>query len=82
MSFQNELNIISRIDFLVRTRRTGSAQELSLHLGISQRKLYRVISDMRDLGAPISWSRESYSYIYKRPGKLEMKFMEAEWSKN
>jgi predicted DNA-binding transcriptional regulator YafY len=74
MSLQKDLNIISRIDFLVRTRRTGSAMDLSHRLGISRRKLYRVIADMKDLGAPISWSKFYSSYVYDEPGRLEISF--------
>jgi predicted DNA-binding transcriptional regulator YafY len=74
MSLIRSVKIIQRIDFLVRSRSTGSARDLSRRFGVSRRTIFEYLSDLRELGAPISWSYEYNSYIYHEGFFIEINF--------
>ena len=56
---------INLLDKLIRQRRTGSPTDLAKRLGISTSRLYVIIDQMKDMGAPIDYSRQLCSYYYK-----------------
>jgi predicted ATPase len=65
MNFCNQIRRIERLDKLLRTRSTGTPEELARRLRISQSQLYQLIKIMREeLGAPIYYSRAEQSYCY------------------
>ena len=74
MSIIKAKNIIERIDFLVRMRSTGCAGELAELIGLSERSLFYYLSELKELGAPVSWSRQENSYVYQENGKIEIGF--------
>lgn len=55
---------IERIDQLIRHKSTGSPKQLAQKLNVSERLIYRIISYMREMGAPISYCSHNQSYIY------------------
>ena len=49
-----DIRIIIRLDFLIRIEGTGKPNDLSVKLGISNRRLYEYIAFMKcELNAPI-----------------------------
>ncbi len=66
---------LKQIDRLVRLRSTGSPNELAVKLGISERSVYDLLKDLRELGAPLAWDFYSNSYIYIEAGKLQIDFV-------
>jgi predicted DNA-binding transcriptional regulator YafY len=68
------INIILRINRLVKLKATGSPRELACKLGISERTVYEYIRDMKELGAPIAYSYSHNSYIYYAEGELWIGF--------
>jgi len=60
-----QIELIDRIDQLIRFRATGNAVELASRLEISKTKLYRVINTMKSLNAPIEYDikLESFAYV-------------------
>lgn len=70
------LNRLERLDYLIRSRATGTPQELAERLEISERRLYDILNEMRDLGAPIKYSKTLRTYYYARKGKLSVRFNE------
>ena len=68
------INMILRINRLVKLRATGSPRELACKLGISERSVYDYIHDMKELGAPIAFSYSYNSYIYYTDGELLIGF--------
>lgn len=69
-----QIERIEYIDYLIRNRNTGSADEFSEKLGISRRHTYRLIEYLKDLGAPIIFSKVDNSFIYERPCIIDIKF--------
>ena len=74
MPVMKYINKILRINTLVKLRATGSPRELAGKLGISERRLYEYIRNMKELGAPIAFSYYHNSYIYYRDGELVITF--------
>lgn len=74
------LERIERIHQLISVRKTGTPTEFASKLHISPSRLYRILDEMRSLGAPISYDRQMMSYYYEKPYKIEIlfRFSEAE----
>jgi len=56
---------INLMDKLIRQRRTGAPAELAKRLGISVSRLYVILDELKDRGAPIGYSRQSLTYYYE-----------------
>ncbi|WP_109852613.1 DNA-binding protein [Aquimarina sp. AU58] len=63
-SIIKQIELIERIDQLIRLQATGSPEELSSKLGISKTKLYRIINTMKSLNAPIEYDITVQSFVY------------------
>jgi hypothetical protein len=72
MNLIEEINLIERIDQLIRLKATGSPAELAEKLEICERHLYRIINDCKDLGMPILYCKKRKTYYYT--AKIFMKF--------
>ena len=72
------LNRLESLDYLIRTRSTGTPSMLSSRLGISERTLYDYLETMRALGAPISYSKRNRSYFYTEQVEFCLKFRKKE----
>ncbi|GAA4273656.1 hypothetical protein U6A24_18200 [Aquimarina gracilis] len=59
-----QIELIKRVDQLIRLQATGNPTELSNRLGISKTKLYRIIHLMRDFNAPIIYDDSVQSFVY------------------
>jgi predicted DNA-binding transcriptional regulator YafY len=71
MNIFQELYLLQRIDYLVRTRATGTPVQLASRLNSSERKVYRIIGALRDLGFPIAYDKQGDTYYYKAPVKID-----------
>jgi predicted DNA-binding transcriptional regulator YafY len=60
----DQMLLLERIDGLIRRKQTGTPKELADKLGIAERTLFRMISQMRDLGYPIRYSQRRHTYVY------------------
>jgi len=56
---------INLLDKLIRQRKTGTPLELAKRLGISVSRLYVILDELRDKGAPIIYTRQSLTYFYE-----------------
>jgi len=66
MNLYGQIKRIEYIDFLIRTRATGTPAQLAHRLGISQSQLFQTIKTMKcDMEAPIGYSRYLQSYYYR-----------------
>jgi len=74
MATAEYIKLLKRMDKMIRSRFTGSPENFARRLDISERTLYNYISVMKELGAPIRYSRYSESYIYIEDGGLIMEF--------
>ncbi|WP_108809212.1 hypothetical protein [Aquimarina spinulae] len=59
-----QIELIERIDQLIRLQATGTPEDLAYRLGISKTKLYRVINTMKSLNAPIEYDITTQSFVY------------------
>ncbi|WP_109301762.1 hypothetical protein [Aquimarina sp. AU474] len=59
-----QIELIERIDQLVRLQATGTPAELAYRLQISKTKLYRLINTMKALNAPVEYDMAVQSFVY------------------
>ena len=62
------------MDLLIRKRSTGNPEDFAARLSVSERSLYNYLTAMRELGAPICYSRVLGSYYYRTDGKFTFEF--------
>jgi predicted DNA-binding transcriptional regulator YafY len=74
MKLREYLERIERIDQLIRMKATGTPKELASRLQISESLLYLYIDFMKDLGAPIHYSKERKTYFYVYPVNFSLGF--------
>jgi hypothetical protein len=70
------LKKINKLDYLIREQRTGSPANLGEKIGASERSVFDYLKLMKELGAPISYSRSKSSYFYQRDGRFNIRFKE------
>jgi len=68
---------INKLDYFIQRKGTGSPATLACKIGISERSLYDYLKLMKDMGAPISYSRGCGSYYYKETGSFHITFEES-----
>ncbi len=59
-----QIELIERIDRLIRMQGTGNAIDLAGKLGVSRATLYRIIEMMKELNAPIEYDFTIQSFVY------------------
>jgi hypothetical protein len=76
MILLKEIEILQRAHRLIAQSQTGTPQVFSRRLGISERRLYGIIDEMKTMGAPIRYSRLCRTYYYVRSceARLECSF--------
>jgi len=73
MLLKNQLDILSRIDFFISHRATGTPQQFASKMGMSKRMLYHYLKFLKeDFKAPINYSRSQSTYHYQTPVKLDL----------
>jgi predicted DNA-binding transcriptional regulator YafY len=76
MNIIEQTEKIEYLDFLIKSKKTGSARELSRRLEVSKNTIHRLIEIMRSLGCPICYSKTCNTYYYKIRGEIRLKFQE------
>lgn len=69
------------LDYLIRHRATGTPAQLAGKLQISERMLYDYISELQEIGLPITYCRQLQSYIYTIQGSFKAGFVKDEKTK-
>ena len=59
-----QIELIERIDQLIRLKATGTPKTFANRLNISEASLYRLIDTIKEMGAPVEFSVRYQSYIY------------------
>jgi predicted DNA-binding transcriptional regulator YafY len=70
------LKKINQLDHLIREQRTGTPANLGEKIGASERTVYDYLKLMKELGAPISYSRSRNSYFYQEHGAFNIGFIQ------
>ena len=65
---------MERMHRLIKFKRTGPPDTFAEKLEISVSMLYRLMADLKELGAPIEYSAYRQSYQYSRPTELRLGF--------
>jgi hypothetical protein len=68
------LNLLQQLDQFIRRKKTGSPPEFARKMGISERSLYEYLKVLKELGAPIRFSRQEHSYYYEVEGQFFVSF--------
>lgn len=68
------INKLERLDYLIRTKSTGSPAELARKLNLSERCAYNYLDLLKRQGAPISYCRKRNSYYYEESGRFHFVF--------
>ncbi len=74
MSTRKIIEILRRMDQMIRMRRTGGPEEFASRLGVSERTMYNYLSLLKELGAPIRFSSWMDSYEYWEEGKVSLEY--------
>ena len=69
------LSILLQLDRFIRQKGTGSPPEFARKVGISERSLYEYLKVLKNLGAPIRFSRQDHSYYYAIEGQFHISFL-------
>lgn len=72
MKVFEELFLLQRVDYLIRTRATGTPAQLARRLETCERNIFRLIGQLRDIGFPILYDKKLETYFYAEPVKLEI----------
>jgi len=67
-----QIELLQRIHQLIELSSTGSPEQFAKYLGISESRLYRIIEEMKDLGAPVDYSRQYGTYYYTEPFEMNI----------
>jgi len=61
-----QIELLERMHKFIEQSHTGTPEIFARHLGISVRRLFKIIEEMKDLGAPIDYSRKNETYYYTK----------------
>lgn len=64
MRLIDKIQQLDRIDKLIRMKATGGPKELARKIGLGESTLYEYLKLMKEMGAPIEFSRTRNSYYY------------------
>lgn len=70
MSFIRYIQKVQYLDFLIRTKATGSQKDFARKANMSKSTLNEYLNDMKDLGFPIAFDRSQNTYYYIESGQM------------
>ena len=59
-----QIELLQQMHKLIEMSHTGPPERFAKRLGISESRLYKIIEEMKDFGAPIDYSRKFETYYY------------------
>ena len=75
MSMLKQLERLRRMHTLIKFHRTGTPEEFAQRLGISCSLLYRLLSELKSMGAPIHFCQHRQSYAYYESVEFRLEFV-------
>jgi predicted DNA-binding transcriptional regulator YafY len=69
------LHRLIRLDHLIHLKSTGTPADCAHKIGISERSLYDYLKILKEMGAPIKFSRDRRTYFYKEDGRFRISFI-------
>ena len=72
------LHRLIRLDYLIHLKSTGTPSNCANKIGISERSLYDYLKMLKEMGAPIRFSRNRGTYYYGEEGRFRISFISKE----
>jgi predicted DNA-binding transcriptional regulator YafY len=72
------LHRLIRLDYLIKHKGTGTPADCAMKIGISERSLYDYLKLLKDMGAPVKFSRGRRTYYYCEGGHFHISFLPRE----
>ena len=69
------LHRLIRLDYLIHLKSTGTPSDCAAKIGISERSLYDYLKILKEMGAPIKFSRNRGTYYYNEDGRFRISFI-------
>jgi predicted DNA-binding transcriptional regulator YafY len=69
------LHRLIRIDHLISHKSTGTPADCAQKVGISERSLYDYLKLLKEMGAPVRFSRGRRTYYYAEGGHFHISFL-------
>lgn len=82
MKLLQQINLIERIDQLIRMRATGTPKDLADRLELSQATVFRLIDIIKELGAPVEYNLSRQSYVYSEDVNFQCGFFLSNLTRN
>lgn len=74
MKISKQIELVQRIDRLIRLKATGSPEDFARKLNMTQRNLYRILEDLKEMGLPIVYNKVRKSYQYNEEVTIVFRF--------
>jgi len=75
------LHRLIRLDYLIHLKSTGTPANCANKIGISERSLYDYLKMLKEMGAPIKFSRHRGTYYYNEDGRFRISFIARDYLK-
>ena len=72
------LQRLIRLDHLIQYKSTGTPADCAQKIGVSERSLYDYLKLLKDMGAPVKFSRGRRTYYYTEGGHFHVSFLSRE----
>jgi predicted DNA-binding transcriptional regulator YafY len=72
------LHRLIRLDHLIAHKSTGTPADCAQKIGISERSLFDYLKILKDMGAPVRFSRGRRTYYYSEGGRFHISFLRRE----
>jgi predicted DNA-binding transcriptional regulator YafY len=69
---------LNRLDYLINHKSTGTPAACAKKIGISERSLYDYLKILKELGAPVKFSRDRRTYYYFLDGNFKIGFFDTQ----
>ena len=69
------LHRLIRLDHLISHKSTGTPSDCAHKIGISERSLYDYLKILKEMGAPVRFSRGRRTYYYTEGGHFHISFL-------
>lgn len=75
MTFFEQIRRFERLDYLIRSKSTGSPAQLARKLNVSESQVFQIMKIFREkFDAPVYYSKAQQSYCYEREVKFTLGF--------
>jgi predicted DNA-binding transcriptional regulator YafY len=72
------LHRLIRLDHLIHHKSTGSPADCAQKIGVSERSLFDYLKILKEMGAPVRFSRGRRTYYYAEGGHFHISFLSKE----